>query len=393
MSQSAARELDEQAVELLGELVAIDSVNPGLVAGARGEAPIVAHLRLRLERAGFSTLVVTPDGHPDRPSLLAWHTGFPPGPCLLLNGHVDTVGVAGMAGPFSPRIDGDRLFGRGAADMKGGVAGVVVAAEELARRGSGSVVLALVADEEDRSLGTETVLARLGATDLRPDLALVAEPSHLDLTVSLRGFAVVEVELAGRAVHTSQADEGVDAVAQLGRFLAAVAAAREPVRARGGELLVSVVRGGRAPFTVADRASATVERRTAPGEATGVALDEVEALLARMREEDPTVTATARLVVARESWQLQPAGPARTFATALAARLSTVPGRTGAPFEAPYWMEAPLFEESGIPALVCGPSGGGLHSVDEWVDLRQVRLFPEAIVTAVGSLAERLDAD
>jgi acetylornithine deacetylase len=388
-----AGELGDAAVELLGELVAIDSVNPGLADGARGEAAIVEHLRHRVERAGFSTLVVTPDGLPNRPSLLAWHTGSAPGPCLLLNGHVDTVGVDGMAEPFRPRIDGDRLFGRGAADMKGGVAGLVIAAEELGRRARGSVVLALVADEEDRSLGTETVLAHLGVTGLRPDLALVAEPSHLDLTVSLRGFAVVEVEFAGRAAHTSQPDEGVDAVAQLGRFLGAVAAAREPIRARGGELLVSVVRGGSAPFTVADRASATVERRTAPGESSAGALEEVEMLLARMRNEDPTVTATARLVVARESWQLQPAGPARTFATVLDERLTTVPGRTGARFAAPYWMEAPLFEASGIPALVCGPSGGGLHSVDEWVDLRQVRAFPEAIGTAVASLAEGFDAD
>ncbi len=393
LARPAPGGLGDAAVELLGQLVAIDSVNPGLADGARGEAAIVEHLRLRVEQAGFSTLVVTPDGHQDRPSLLAWYTGSAPGPCLLLNGHVDTVGVAGMAEPFRPRIDGDRLFGRGAADMKGGVAGLVIAAEELAQRGRGSVVLALVADEEDRSLGTETVLAHLGITGLRLDLALVAEPSHLDLTVSLRGFSVVEVEFAGRAAHTSQPDEGVDAVAQLGRFLGAVAAAREPIRARGGELLVSVVRGGGAPFTVADQASATVERRTAPGESSAGALQEVEVLLARMRDEDPTVTGTARLVVARESWQLQQAGPARTFATILDERLTTVPGRIGAHFAAPYWMEAPLFEEVGIPALVCGPAGGGLHSVDEWVDLRQVRAFPEAIVTAVESLAEGFDAD
>lgn len=393
MSESASPDLGEQAVELLAELVGIDSVNPGLVAGARGEAAIVEHLRLRVERAGFATQVVSPEAHPDRPSLLAWSVGTVPGACLLLNGHVDTVGVSGMAEPFSPRIDGDRLFGRGAADMKAGVAGIVVAAEELARRGRGSVVLALVADEEDRSLGTETVLSHLDTTGLSPDLALIAEPSHLEVTASLRGFAVVQVEFAGRAAHTSQAEEGVDAVAHLGRFLGAVAEAREPVQARGGELLVSVLRGGSAPFTVADQASATVERRTVPGESTSVALEEVEALLSRMRDEDRTVRATARLVVARESWQLQPDGPARAFATILDEQLTMLPGRTGAPFAAPYWMEAPLFEDVGIPALVCGPSGGGLHAADEWVDLPQVRILPDAIVTAVECLADGVGGD
>ena len=255
------------------------------------------------------------------------------------------------------------------------------------------MVLALVADEEDRSLGTATVLTHLGATGFRPDVALVAEPSQLDVTASLRGFAVVEVEFAGRAAHTSQADEGVDAITHVGRFLGAVAVAREPIRARGGELLVSVVRGGSAPFTVADQASATVERRITPGESTAVALEEVEALLARIRGDDATISATARLAIARESWQLQPDGPARSIATLLDEQLTTVPGRTGAPFAAPYWMEAPLFEEAGIPALVCGPSGGGLHSVEEWVDLRQVRAFPAGVVMAFEAFADGVDAD
>jgi acetylornithine deacetylase len=105
-----------------------------------------------------------------------------------------------------------------------------------------------------------------------------------------------------------------------------------------------MVRGGSAPFTLADQASATVERRTTPRDSTAVALEEVEALLARLRA-------------------------------------------------APYWMEAPLYEDVGIPALVCGPSGGGLHSVDEWVDLRQVRAFPEAIVRAVECLADGVGGD
>lgn len=382
------QDLGQQAVDLLAALVAVDSVNPALAAGAPGEAAIIELLRARVGTAGFATRVVTLEGRPDRPSLLAWHEGSAPGPCLLLNGHVDTVGVAGMAEPFTPRIEGDRLLGRGAADMKGGVAGIVVAAEELARRGRGSVVLALVADEEDRSLGTEAVLTQLAATGLRPDVALVAEPSHLDRTTSLRGFAVIEVEFAGRAAHTSQAGEGVDAVAHLGRFLASVEKARESVVAAGGELLVSVVRGGSAPFTVADHASATVERRTTANESTTVALDEVEAILDRLRADDQSVRASARLLVARDSWRLQSSGPARQLATALDEELATVPGRSGADFAAPYWMEAPLFEAAGIPALVCGPSGGGLHAIDEWVDLRQVSAFPGAIVAAHAARAE-----
>ena len=133
--------IGESAVELLKELISIDSVNPGLVPGAAGESAIVAYMQERLSSAGFTTEVVTPPHAPDRPSLLAIAPGPDDWPAVVLNGHVDTVGVEGMAAPFSPRIEGNKLFGRGAADMKGGVAGIVAAAATAqtgARRPTGS---------------------------------------------------------------------------------------------------------------------------------------------------------------------------------------------------------------------------------------------------------------
>ena len=111
-------------MELLAELVSIDSIHPGLVdQGHEARRAIVEHLRLRVERAGFATQVVSPEAPsgPAQPARVVRRDcsrGVP-----VLNGHVDTVGVTGMAEPFSPRSDGERLFGRGAADMKGGVAG------------------------------------------------------------------------------------------------------------------------------------------------------------------------------------------------------------------------------------------------------------------------------
>ncbi|WP_327000911.1 M20/M25/M40 family metallo-hydrolase [Dactylosporangium sp. NBC_01737] len=156
------RDVGAEAVRLLSDLVRIDSVNPGLVAGAAGEAEIVGYLGSRLRGSGFVTTVVPAAGHADRPSLVAVPPGPAEWPALVLNGHLDTVGVAGMPEPFAPRVDGDRLFGRGAADMKGGVAAVVAAAEHLvAARAPVRPVLALVADEEDASLGSEAVIGAL----------------------------------------------------------------------------------------------------------------------------------------------------------------------------------------------------------------------------------------
>jgi acetylornithine deacetylase len=181
------RNLDTRPVALLADLVDIDSVNPALVAGAAGEARIVDYLRSRLKHSGFATTVVPARRHPDRPSLVAVPPGPPDWPMVVLNGHLDTVGVAGMPEPFTPRVDGDRLYGRGAADMKGGVAALVAAAEQLVADGAPvRPVLALVADEENASLGSEAVIAALPHLGVRPDVCLIAEPTDLVLSRSLR---------------------------------------------------------------------------------------------------------------------------------------------------------------------------------------------------------------
>lgn len=364
----------EHAVALASELVGIDSVNPSLVPGAAGESGIVAHLRGRLESAGFSVAMVEADGRSGRPSLVA----IAPGPAdrrtIVLNGHLDTVGVSGMTAPFAARIDGDRLYGRGAADMKAGVAAMVVAAEALADSTAVRPVLALVADEEDASLGSEAVIAALPSLGVRPEVCLIAEPTDVVLARSLRGFAVVEVVFTGRAAHSSQREQGVDAIAALGRLLAAVEERAAAVRASGGELMVTRVRGGDSPFVVADRAECLVELRTVPGEHASAAADFVRLLL------PDDAGAEVRLVAHREAWRLDESGPASELAAELGDRLGT-----SATFDAPYWMEAPLWQAV-APTVICGPSGGGLHAADEWVDLTQVRRFTRALIDVLGGV-------
>lgn len=357
-----------RAVGLLSELVGVDSVNPALVPGASGETRIVERLRVRLERSGFVTSVVPAPGHANRPSLVAVPPGPPSWPTVVLNGHLDTVGVAGMRDPFTPRVVGDRLYGRGAADMKGGVAALVAAAEHLIAEGRPMrPVLALVSDEEDASLGSEAVIAALPGLGIRPDACLIAEPTDLALSRSLRGFGVVRVRFAGRAAHSSQAELGVNAVTHLGRLLHAVDERAPEVRATGGDLMVTVAQGGESPFVVPDRAECLVELRTTPDRASTEALDEVRALL------KPDWNAEVELVAHRDGWQLDCTGPAADLASRVGAELGT-----GPTFDAPYWMEAPLWQQV-CPTVVCGPSGGGLHADDEWVELGQVRRFTSAL--------------
>lgn len=396
--------LGDDAVALAVTLVGIDSVNPGLVPGAAGEREVVSHLRDRLSHRGFETHVVTPRDHHDRPSLVAVGPPGPPGPTVVLTGHVDTVGAGGMPDAFAAKVEGDRLLGRGAADMKGGVAALVVVAEELAARGTaGRVVLALVADEEDASMGTQAVLEALPGLGLVPDVALVGEPTWLALAETLRGYALVEVSLTGRAAHSSQPELGTNAVAHLGRLLTAVEARDRALRDPGGSLMVTVASGGESPFVLARSATALVERRTVAGESSSDALAEVEQIVADLTIDDRSVSGSARLVVAREAWSVDADGPAAALGARLEQALSedgsldgaldgALDGTHDGRFHAPYWMEAPLWQAAGIPALVCGPAGGGLHADDEWVDLRQVRRYAVALTSALASWAvERAD--
>src|SRR4051794_39134200 len=376
------------AAELAVELVRIDSVNPALVPGAAGEGAIVAHLAERLGSRGFDVDVVTAAR---RPSLFARFTGSGHGRKVLLNGHLDTVGVTGMSEPFAGSVDGDRLLGRGACDMKGGVASMVAAAEAVAARGvAGDVLLALVADEEHASLGTDAVLKHLNGR--LPDACIVGEPTGLDLAVAHRGYALVEVALSGRAAHSSQPELGVNAVAHLGRLLTAVEARNtELLKGRAhplvgtGTLQATTVSGGSSAFVLAETAHALVERRTLPGERAGLALDEVERILTALREADPSVHAVAVLGLAREAWEHDPSSPAGGRLTRELTEALERHGRTPSAVGAPYWMESALWEGAGVPTVVCGPGGGGLHAADEWVDLEQVRLYASVLVDAVSA--------
>lgn len=307
--------------------------------------------------------------HTTRPSLIAVPRATTPGPTVVLNGHLDTVGVSGMEAPFAPRVDGDRLMGRGAADKKGGVAALVVVAEHLvATAAPVRPVLALVADEEDMNLGSETAVAALADLGIAPDVCLIAEPTDLATTRSLRGFAVVRVTCSGRAAHSSQAELGINAVTHLGQLLYAVEQRAPSVRSRGGDLMVTRVMGGTSAFVIPDHAECLVELRLTPDQSSDDALTEVEALL------DPRWNARATLVAGRDGWRMDEAGPAAR----LAAQLNEWLG-VDTSFDAPYWMEAPLWQAV-CPTVVCGPSGGGLHAVDEWVSIGQVAAFTDALI-------------
>ena len=146
-------------IALLRDLVAIDSVNPSLVAGAAGEREVAERIALDLRSAGVD--VTLDEAIPGRPNVIGVLDTGRPGPTLMLCGHSDTVGVDGMAAPFDPVIRDGLLFGRGSQDMKGGVAAILGAVRALAASPAaltGRVIVAIVVDEEYASLGAEAAV-------------------------------------------------------------------------------------------------------------------------------------------------------------------------------------------------------------------------------------------
>lgn len=321
---------------------------------------------------------------PGRPSVLGRLRGAGGGRSLMLNGHLDTVGVEEMERPFEPRIEGGRLHGRGAYDMKGSVAACLAAVKAIADAGvalGGDLVVAAVADEEVASLGTSAVLERV-----RTDGAIVTEPTELAVCVAHKGFAWIEIAVEGRAAHGSRPDLGVDANLAMGPVLAAVAGLERelvgrPAHPRVGppSLHVGTLSGGSGWSTYAAHATAGLERRTVPGETAEDALAEIEALLARLRAESPELRAGARTVLARAPFEGDPDGPlVRALEEAAAAALGRRPQRIGVA----YWMDAALIAAAGIETAVFGPAGAGAHAAEEWVELDSVERTAETLARA-----------
>ena len=369
--------------ELLSALVAIDSVNPSLVAGGAGEAEIAGFIEGWARDAGLEAERL--EATPGRPTVIVRAPGSGGGRTLLLCGHTDTVNVEGMTDPHRPRVEGDRLHGRGAYDMKAGLAAALVAAREAARGGlAGDVVVAAVADEEHASLGVQEALERVAA-----DAAVVTEPTELEVVVAHKGFVWAEIEVTGRAAHGSRPHLGVDAIVkmgavldELGRLDGALAERPHPRLGRGS-VHASQIAGGVELSSYPASCRLGLERRTLPGE-TGVAA-ELESLLERCRAADPELLASQRTLLVREPFEIDDEAEIVQLVRAAAAEVLGRPVTLGS---GSYWADSAFIAAAGIPTVLFGPGGEGAHAVEEWVSLSDT----EAVARSLLALATRFCA-
>jgi acetylornithine deacetylase len=344
--------------ELAAELVAVDSVNPTLVADGGGEAAVARVLAEWLECAGLE--VEVEEVVPGRPNVIGVARGSGGGRTLLLNGHLDTVGLLEPDGGLSARVEGGRLYGRGAYDMKASLAAIASAGAECTRRGlRGDVIVAAVVDEEAASIGTESLLA-----GRRADAAIVAEPTDERLCIAHRGWLAFDIETPGRAAHGSRPDLGIDAIAKMGRILVAIEELDRSLQSRPGHPLLgtgsvhaSLIEGGQEYSSYPARCLLQGERRTIPGERR----EDVEAeLRGLLGDSDGTIA----FPFGRDPMEISPDE----------AIVAAVQAQTGSHevHGAPFWTDAALFTDAGIPAILFGPRGDGAHAAVEWVELASV---------------------
>jgi acetylornithine deacetylase len=352
---------DAALTELAARLVAIDSVNPDLIAGAAGESEVAEFVADWCRREGLDVELVGPV---DRPSVIAIARGSGGGRSLLLNAHLDTVGVAGMDAPFEPRIEDGRLYGRGSYDMKGALAAILDAAAKVENL-RGDVIVTAVADEELASIGTSAVLERV-----RADAAIVVEPTELELAVAHKGFVGFEIETHGVAAHGSRPHLGVDAIANMGPVLVALKQLDERLQAGTrhplvgpGSVHASLIEGGQEFSSYPARCLLTGERRTIPGEAA----EQVEAELRELAGD-----ADVRLTVSREPFEVAADDP-------FVQLVGRVAGATD-PVGVSFWADSGLIAGAGIPTVLFGPIGDGAHAVDEWVDLASVERVRDVVL-------------
>lgn len=373
-----------EVTSTLAEMIAIPSVNPDLVPGAEGERALAEWIAARLRRTpGIG--VELQDAGGGRPNVIAT-VGSGPGRTLMLNGHIDVVGVAGMPDPWSGRVEGNRQYGRGAADMKGAMAVALLLLEHIAAAGDfpGRLVVTFVVDEEYASIGTAAVCREIERW--KPDAALVLEGTGLDVCIAHKGFAWATVTTHGFAAHGSAFEVGIDAIGHMGRVIVALEEYARELLTRTPHPLVgppsvhsSLVRGGQELSSYPETCTLELERRTIPGETEAQVQAELQGILDRLAAADPAFNATLEMGLFREPFGTEPDAEivqmVRDTAQQVLGRAVTHVGAAG-------WMDSAFLATAGVPTAIFGPDGEGAHGLEEWVDLDTLDAFA-AVLTRV----------
>jgi acetylornithine deacetylase len=371
--------------ELLAELVRLPSVNPmgraDLPPDILYESRVARLLEHELRTLGVA--VRRQSVQPGRDNLVAvYDPPTPPPFAVIFEAHQDTVPVDAMTTePFGAKVEGGRLYGRGACDVKAGVAVMFAAFARLVRErpaGSAKVTLAFTVDEEHTFLGIQELVN----SGVRADYAVVAEPTLLNIVRAHKGVVRWQIETPGRACHSSRPEQGINAVYRMARLLRGVEEYADRLRHSLPDpllgpptLSVGRITGGVSPNTVPDFCRIEIDRRLIPGENPTDAVVDLDTFLGTYPGIDFPFRASEPKLAC------PPLSPASSgeLVERLGRVIDAVAGRHEV-HAVPYGTDASTLAQAGIPTVVFGPGDiAQAHTKDEWIDLAQLEPAAEIL--------------
>ncbi|MFX1255106.1 MAG: ArgE/DapE family deacylase [Promethearchaeota archaeon] len=364
---------ETELLQLLQDLIRIDSVNPVLTNIGTGELEIAQYIGNYLEKMGLE--VTYQDINSKRANVVGILKGEGGGKTIMLNGHTDTVGIEGMnIDPFNPKFENGKVYGRGALDMKSGLAATIMAVQAIMNakiKLKGDVILAFVADEENLSLGTERLVK-----DYSADGAIICEPTDLQITMAHKGFAWIRIEIFGKAAHGSRPEEGVDAIVKAGKVLMEIDYLEKNILPQKQHPLLgapsihaSLIKGGTELSTYPHYCKIELERRTLPKENRNDVVEEINKIIETISSEDRQFKADFNVYFYRSALEVSQNHSIVHSLDKAYRRVRTQKSRF---VGGSYWTDAALLTEAGIPTVIFGPRGEGPHSAIEYVDFESV---------------------
>ncbi|WP_298788598.1 ArgE/DapE family deacylase [uncultured Marinococcus sp.] len=365
----------EKILRLLQELIQIPSVNPGLCPQeGYNEEKIAIYIVDWLTANDIKARLEYIEG--SRPNVVA-EVGEDDGPTLCLCAHLDTVSAMGMEiDPFVPRLEAGRVYGRGSCDMKAGIAAIMGAAVDIAEEGNinGKLIVALVCDEEYKSIGAEHFVSKYNA-----DACIITEPTDMKLVAAHKGFLWGKVTTHGKSAHGSRWDLGQSAITKMGPIITALDQFDKSIlRNKTHDLLgpasmhVSLIDGGTEISTYAATSEMHFERRTLLSEEYQHTTNEIESVIKDVEEwahinwvfeRKPSVCSLDDFIV-------------QTASSSFQELIGEKPEVVGWDF----WTDAAVFQQRDIPSINLGPIGYGLHEPVEWVEFDSMLQIQRVLV-------------
>jgi len=368
-----SEEVDREVVEICSRLVSIKSFNP-----PGNELEIANFTRQYLTEAGLSCELISHGAQ--RASLIARLAGSGAKDALLFSAHMDTVPVGAepwQHAPYQAELSDGKIWGRGTADMKGGLAVMLVAARIIAASGlklSGDLVLALSAGEEVNMLGANSLVRRPELQRLQG--MLVAEPTSNDLVIAEKGILWLEITTMGKTAHGSMPEYGRNAIRMMLTLIDALDRLDFPFQPHpllgNFSRSLNTIQGGLQTNMVPDQCKITIDLRTVPGQDHALIISQVKDLIGQLKSKDPSFSADLRTTQAGIALATSPDDP---MVAALSEIIASVTGVTPTPKGVRYFTDAAVYAPV-IPAplIICGPGPAEMaHQPDEYVEVEKLK--------------------